>query len=86
MYTHTYYVLDFSNFETNFFWRNVIFSSNLTLKTASGHPEFKDDMDNAAIMNVLMQSFSQSKELPTTACHSIAIFVRKHFVFIFKTP
>ena len=58
MYTHTYYVLDFSNFETNFFWRNVIFSSNLTLKTASGRPECKDDMDDAAIVNVQMQSFS----------------------------
>ena len=49
--------LDFSSFETNFYVEYVIFSSNLTLKTASGRPECKDDMDDAAIMNVLMQSF-----------------------------
>ena len=52
------YPLEFSNFETNLFLRNVIFSSNLNLKTASGRPECKYNMDDAAIMNVLMQSFS----------------------------
>ena len=51
-------VLEFSNFETIFFFENAIFSSNLTLETASGRPECKDEMDNAAIINVLMQSFS----------------------------
>ena len=52
------FVLVFSNFETNFHVKNAIFLSNLTLKTASGCLECKDDMDDAAIMNVLMQSFS----------------------------
>ena len=51
---YAYYVLEFKNF-----WiLKPSFSSTLTLKTASGRPECKDDMDDAAIMNVLMQSFS----------------------------
>ena len=58
---YAYYVLEFKNFwilKPFFYMKNTIFSSTLTLKTASGRPECKDDMDDAAIMNVLMQSFS----------------------------
>ena len=58
MYTQIYFVLEILNFETNFYVKNAIFSSNLNLKSAFGRPECKYDMDDAAIMNVLMQSFS----------------------------